>query len=158
MNRGSVSCSTESACEVGLANRQDAWIMGECKNVVNYICGEDKVVNLKVKDSNNKGKILSQDLRWDKKYLTNRMNKNQIRRSLLRRIHTTKLQEGLSELKRNQKLEELTQTLSLYPKRQKARELQESGQLLVNSKQKNAKPKVSRSTKRQRGFRRDSIP
>ena len=72
------------------------------------------------------------------------MNKNQIRRSLLRRIHTTKLQEGLSELKRNQKLEELTQTLSLYPKRQKARELQESGQLLVHSKRKNAKPKVSR--------------
>ena len=103
--------------------------MGECKNVVNYICGEDKVVNLKVKDSNNKGKILSQDLRWDKKHSTNRMNKNQIRRSLLPRIHTAKLQEGLSELKMNQKLEELTQTLSLYPKRQKTRELQESRQL-----------------------------
>ena len=62
MNRGSVGCSTESACGVGLANCQDARIMCECANGVNYICGQDKVVNIKIKDSNNKGKILSQDL------------------------------------------------------------------------------------------------
>ena len=63
MNRGSDGCSTESACGVGLANRQDAQNICECEKYVNYMWGEDEVVNLKVKDSNNKGKILSQDLR-----------------------------------------------------------------------------------------------
>ena len=53
MNRGSVGCSTESACGVELANRQDARTMCECKNGVNYMCGEDKIANVRVKESNN---------------------------------------------------------------------------------------------------------
>ena len=105
MNRGSVGCSFESACGVGLANCQDAQIMCECTNVVNYICGEVEARNTRIQNSNNKGRIFSRDLRWNKNHLTNRRNKNRIRRSLLRRIHAVKLKEGLSEAKRKQKLE-----------------------------------------------------
>ena len=146
MNRDLVGCSTESACGVGLANRQDAQIMCECTNGVNYMCGQDEVVNVNVEESNNKEKILSRDLLWNKKHSTNRRNKNRIRRSLLRRIHAVKLKEGLSEAKRKQKLERLTQTLALYPKRQKARQLKEGGQLLVHEKQNKAMSQVNRKT------------
>ena len=148
MNRGSVGCSTESACGVGLANRQDAQTMCECTNGVNYMCGEDKVINVNVEESNNKEKILSRAPRWDELHSTNKRNKNRIQRSLLRRIHAAKLQEGLSEAKRKQKLEELKQTLAFYPKRQKARQLKECGQPLVRGKQKNAKSTVSRKKSR----------
>ena len=51
MNRGSDGCSTESACGVGLANSQDARIMCECAEDVNYICGNEVVLSgTKVRD------------------------------------------------------------------------------------------------------------
>ena len=42
MNRDLVGCSTESACGVGLVNRQDAQIICECTNSVNYNVGKLK--------------------------------------------------------------------------------------------------------------------
>ena len=117
MNRDSIGCSTESACGVELANRQDARTMCECTNGVNYMFGEDKIANVRVEESNNTENKLSQAPRWDELHSANKRNKNCIRRSLLRRIHVAKLQEGLSEAKRKQKLEELKQTLAFYPKR-----------------------------------------
>ena len=76
MNRGPVGCSTESACGVGLANRQDAQTMCECTNGVNYICGEVEAGNTRIQNTNNKGKIFSRDLPWNKNHSTNRRNKN----------------------------------------------------------------------------------
>ena len=56
MNRDLVGCSTESACGVGLANRQDAQVMCECTNGVNYICGEDEAINIKIKEKTIRGR------------------------------------------------------------------------------------------------------
>ena len=144
MNRGSVGCSTESACGVGLANCQDARFMCECVNGVNYICGEDQAVNTNFIDSNIEGKRLGQDILWNENHSINKRNKNRIRRSLLRRIYAVNLKEGLSEVKRKQKLKVLTQALALYPKRQKERQLNEGGQPLVHRKQKVTKSFVNR--------------
>ena len=144
MNRDLIGCFTESACGVGLANCQDAQIMCECIDVVNYICGEAEERNTRIHNSKVEGKKSSRNLPWNENHSTNRKNKNRIRRSLLRRIYAVNLKEELSEAKRKQKLEGLMQTLAHYPKRQKECQLKEGGQLLVHGKQKKAMSQVNR--------------
>ena len=80
MNRGGISCSTEGACGVGLENCQDAQITCEYEKVVNYICGEEG------------GKSVNNQMEVE--HSTNKKNRNQIRRSLIRRIYTAEQQEG----------------------------------------------------------------
>ena len=53
MNRGSVGCSAESACGVGLANCQDARNICECGKDVNYICEKGMVPGANNRDINN---------------------------------------------------------------------------------------------------------
>ena len=92
MNRGSIGCSTEGACGVGLENRQDAQTICVCEKVVNYICGEEG------RSNNN---------RMEVEHSTNKKNRNRIRRSLMRRIYTAEQQEGLTEERKVKKVEEL---------------------------------------------------
>ena len=94
MNRGSDGCSTESACGVGLANSQDARIMCECGKDVNYICEEGIVPGANKRDLNSGREVKGGNGRCQRLLLphsTNKKNRNQICRSILRMIYAASL-------------------------------------------------------------------